>query len=298
MKSRWTTRTVFLTKKLAKEFASMHAHPAERRQNAYRMSWLAGLVESGSFHPPTWASIMCRATGIEYRCDGQHSSNVFHLGLASVPEGLKVTILQRTVDTLEELAEAYTEFNAPESSRNAHDHQAAFQTAIPSLANIPSHVISHIIGGIDMHLRGGFSKPVSWRHSIADKARRLYDYEDFAVFYYDIVADNDVERARSKHLASATVAAGILATYQDDAQLAQKFWVAVRDGSTEHGTPARKLEMMLRESVGGGRRTVNIQQRRLDEIEKQWVAFKNNEETADRPNVKLKLRGRRSRQVA
>ena len=77
--------TFKVTKKLAREFAEMENCPHERPLSERRLMVYEKLLKAGNFRPVTWATALCKETGMMYRVNGHHISTMIS-GLENIPD--------------------------------------------------------------------------------------------------------------------------------------------------------------------------------------------------------------------
>lgn len=127
--------SVPLTLELATRFRNMTPLPGERCQRNTRRAFLASHLMHNSFDGPDWAEGYCKADGITYRLDGQHSSELLTNLPAGVsfPEGLIATVTRYEFDSLADAPVVFDLFNNPRSARNNQDKMGTYAAGVEGL---------------------------------------------------------------------------------------------------------------------------------------------------------------------
>jgi hypothetical protein len=139
-----------LTPELASQFAGMVALPGERCLRPSRSMYLAAQLMIGKFSGPDWATGYCKADGVTYRLDGQHSSDL----LVNLPHGhtfpadLIATITRYEFDSMDDAPDVFDLFNNPRSVRNNADMMGVYKAHVPALAGYSREFLINVANGL------------------------------------------------------------------------------------------------------------------------------------------------------
>src|SRR5262249_45939277 len=129
------SETKTLTPELAERFKAMLPSPTERAFDPARAKMLREKFAAGQGIPCTWAT--AKFGDKEYRVNGQHSSSVLTESNGQFPQGLKVHLDTFEVDSLDELAGLFRQFDNRKSGRTPTDVSGAYQGLYPELRDVP-----------------------------------------------------------------------------------------------------------------------------------------------------------------
>jgi len=146
MFTRRNSTTQPVTRELASAFATMMPSPTEREFSEKRFRFLQDRYEAGVFLPCQWATVWL--DGIQYRMNGNHSSNVLMKVADPFPTDLMAHIDEYEAETPEDVVELFRQFDARESSRTPTDVAGAYQNRHPELQDIPRRIAKIGIEGI------------------------------------------------------------------------------------------------------------------------------------------------------
>lgn len=231
-------KTCRVTKNIAKEFSEMEAAIHDRPLSERRMQVYERIIRGGGFRPVSWAKAYCTETGQTYRVNGKHTSTVMH-GIADDLPELYAVIEVYECDTLEDVAKLYATYDSKMQSRTAGDINASFASCVKGLGALPGRTINLIVSAISY---ADFQDTYS-QIQAADRAERLLECSDFALWASGIIGDRKKETA---HLWRIAVVAAMKRTYDRKKSDATEFWEAVRDDTDpKPNQPTRKLSRFL-----------------------------------------------------
>lgn len=245
-----------LTKKLAKEYATMEGCPGDRPLSERRLKGIIKTVTAGDFRTCDWASAYCEETDEVYRVNGKHTSNAFNQiytnGNAAALSNVRIVITHYYLKTLEDLARLYATFDSRTSLRTVGDINKMFAAADEQLQTVSQRAINTCVSGIAMFTHQ-FKK---YEESPTQRAERMLDHIDFVLFY-DEMQRTAKDSADRKMIYRSPVCAAMFATYKKAPQKALEFWTAVRDGSgIDPAQPDRVLnKFLMRTHLGKERKT-------------------------------------------
>jgi hypothetical protein len=262
-------KTIPLTRELAEDVATMRGTPGERVLDKGRLAYLRGRFEEGAFHTPEWA--VATLNGIRYRVNGQHSSNMLVSLNGTFPAGMRVSWKEFHCDSVEDLADLFSQFDAAKSARSLSDIVGAHASIHPEFSNIKKTYIQKAVSGIAYAM--GLSKKLATND---DRAKLVHSHQAFIVWGSGFV--------RAKHLDRSPVVAAMYKTWSKSPSHATEFWTLVRDENhpdVDH--PTRVLATFLRDNI------VRESQTRVNRWSPQafaaksihaWNAFRTNTRTA------------------
>lgn len=239
-------KVVKVTHALANLYAEMQACPNDRPIRKAITTAIASAVNAGDFRSCSWASCFCKETGVEYRINGKHTSNVFASMNGTLPT-VYVTIERYEADNLEDVAKLYATFDTRVSARTARDIYLAFAASDNRLATLPSSIIGLAATGLSF---ARWENGSQVGHPPEERAGLLLDHPEFALFLHDIL------KGDCRHIKRGPVAAAMSITFEKCKSASSDFWSLVRDESgPRNDTPDRVLAKYLRKksiNVGGG----------------------------------------------
>lgn len=253
------------TDQLLSEFSALERTTMERPLSRPRLEYLRRELAAGHIvSPPRWAFAYCKHNGRRYRLNGQHTSTVF----AEVPEGQRPKVVYESYecDTLEDVAMLFQNFDPRESVRSAGDVTRAVFASFPELDDYPVRLGQALVGGIQMaklarkEWAEGTQQDTKTNArglTSGDKAKAAAEYPGFAAWLQAGFGSNAAMRVVGR----APVVAAMLLTREADQETAERFWLAVRDGSDPRpGCASRRLREYLQEvrlTSGSSRTTRN-----------------------------------------
>lgn len=252
-------KTCRVTKSLAEEFRDMDSATVDRPLSERRLQVYRKMVKEGGFRPVTWAKVFCKATGQEYRVNGQHTSTIFaELNLSQ--HELYATIESYECDDLEDVAKLYATFDSKTMTRTSGEINHSFAALIPELAGVESKIINLLVAGL------GFAHTPTTHGSDrgfasqADRAELLFDNVDVCQWIIRILKDGKKDD-RTKLMRMPVIAA-MIGSFRKCQKDAEEFWTLVRDetGATVD-TPDRKLAKFLNQHFVQGGAKANVPHR-------------------------------------
>jgi hypothetical protein len=124
-----------LTPELADQFRNLEASPTERSLDEARIKHLREKAEAGQLVTFNWST--ARLGGRTLRMNGQHSSKMLCELNGNFPKGLKVHLDTYEVDSSEDLAILFRQFDDRKSGRTPGDVSGAYQGLYNDLHDVP-----------------------------------------------------------------------------------------------------------------------------------------------------------------
>ena len=237
-----TPKPVKITKGFAEKWAAMEAVKNDRRLSAPRVAVYKKLAAAGMMRPVEWAKVHCLETQENYRVNGKHTSTAFSQ-MDDVPDGLCAIVSEYQCDTLRDVAELYSTFDARITLRTTNDINRSFAAVDPELMDIPSGLINLGISAISAKKWGQSYH----KYSAQERAECLFDPDCKAFFRWLASVVNDAKT--NKRLRRVAVVWAMYATFLRSRKDATEFWLAVRDETgTAPNLPDRKLSRWLIEN--------------------------------------------------
>jgi hypothetical protein len=233
------TETVDLTPELAQRFRDMDASPTERDLNAGRVKYL--LEKSAANRLVTFQWSVANYGGRKVRMNGQHSSTALCELNGAFPKGLKVHIDTYDVETKEDLAELFQEFDARKSSRSTGDTAGAFQGLYETLHDVPKASAKTAIDGVTWWRRQIEGMPAPSGDAIYAQFRE----EGLHAFIRWI---GDLFTIKTPELKRTQIVSAMYATFIIHEDAARTFWDQVARGGVEYEdtAPATVLDTWLK----------------------------------------------------
>lgn len=227
-------KTIPLTRELAEDVATMRGTPGERALDKGRLAYLKNRYDDGAFHTPEWA--VASLNGVRYRVNGQHSSNMLVALNGEFPKGMSVSFKEFSCDSVQDLADLFSQFDAARSARNFGDIIGAHASIHPELHSIKKTYIQKAVSGIVFAM--GLSKKVT----TDERAALVHSHQPFLIWSAEFV--------RSRHLDRSPVGAAMFKTWSKSPTGATEFWTLVRDEThPDVNHPTRVLASFLRDAV-------------------------------------------------
>ena len=142
------------TKKLAKEMAEMVSTVYERPLRDTRVAHLMREFEEGRGRTCYWATAFIEESNETYRVNGQHSSYVLAT-IDKIPSKVSVVITSYYCETMQDLADLYRTFDAPESTRSVTDTLAMDRAINLALQVLSTTNLSRCAAGIMQAMNKG-----------------------------------------------------------------------------------------------------------------------------------------------
>lgn len=228
------------TKKFAREYKDMVPAPGDRRHNDNRTERLRTQVENGTMRPPVWIKCFCKATGIWYRANGKHTSELF-LEMNGAIDGMDIHWESYEANTLLGVAALYGTIDSAINSRTTGDITQAYVAVTPGLEKVELAVCKAAVAGLAYYAWG----PQYQAKTTHDERVALLETEVEFVLAIRELMKGISGRERSVMKRTAVVAA-IAGTWEKAPAKAMEFWGLVRNGSgSNHLDPDRKLHKFL-----------------------------------------------------
>jgi hypothetical protein len=236
-------KTHRVTRRLAREFAEMEPAPKDRPLSERRLQVYTLLMNKGEFRPMSWASILCKETGVTYRVNGKHTSTICAT-LDPLPE-LFAVVERYECDTLDDVGRLYGTYDSKMQARTTADINRSFASCVPGLADIPVKILNACAGGMSF---ATYFQTYRHQEQPAERAERLLEHSDFVVWLNATLFHGAT--SKNSHLMRVPVVACVFQSYQKDEGKAREFWLAVRDETgLAPDLPDRKLAKYLTTSI-------------------------------------------------
>lgn len=220
-----------LTRELAERFSSMKKWSGERELKTKRLNMLIARINDGLFHSPNWSTAYAKFDQSTYRMNGQHSSTAL-VRCEKFPVGLQAVIQRFTVDTKEDLALLFDQFDNQQSSRRMSDIINAHASIDDDLSCYPKRLLNACLAGIV------YTKGISGRSDNSERAQLMYAYKPFILFSSQF-SGKDI-------FLKQPVMSAMLRTYETHSKASEVFWRLV-DTETHQcsNNPTRYLARFL-----------------------------------------------------
>ena len=218
-----------LTRELALEFKALTPSPTERELNGTRVVYLKEKVDAGLAIPFNWSKVMHKGNGnAEIRMNGQHSSTVLSSYEESVfPSNLTVHLDSYEVETDDDLALLFRQFDDRKSSRSPGDVAGAYQGLQPDLQKVPRSSAKIAVEGI-----GFWGKEVEGVKGY--KGDDVYTIMSKPMYHPFIKWIGDLFDIKTPELKRVPIVAAMYATFDKNEEDARKFWADVARGGREY----------------------------------------------------------------
>jgi hypothetical protein len=217
-----------ITPKLAEKFNSMDPPPPrDRAIKKHRTKHLQKCIDSGTFRPPTWAFVVCRATGKTYRVNGQHTSSIYHEMFSNKRNvtPVSVTIEEYECDEIDDIPSLYSTFDNHASVRTAYEINQITAGTRPALIDVIPTMINVCVTGMTY----GTWKERFSAHDAEEKAGLIVDNVEFILWYADLM-ENKIDK-RMAPLRRGGVVGAMFNTWKINPAAADKFWREVKNES-------------------------------------------------------------------
>jgi hypothetical protein len=229
-----------LTREFTEEFRTMTPSPTERVNDPNRMKHLRGKAERGLLVPFNWSVAILKGT--KYRMNGQHSGGML-MGLEDVlfPENGMVFYTEYEVDTPEDMALLFRQFDDRISSRSPADVSGAYQGLYPDLAEVNRDTAKTAAEGIAWY------EKFLERLPVATGDDRYAIFKDAGARKFIIWLDT-VLSSKTPELKKTPIVAAIYGTYQKNQSAAEGFWHEVARGGDDYNdrAPSTLLDTWLK----------------------------------------------------
>jgi hypothetical protein len=236
------SETIPLTLELAERFQAMPASPTERGFDEARARMLRDRAADNQLIAFSWAKAVLK--GKEIRMNGQHSSKVLCELNGNFPENLKVHIDTYHVDSEEDLASLFRQFDARKSGRTPTDVAGAYQGLHAELNDVPRPFAKVAVEGVawyDKHVEG----------LPAPKGDDVYQLFAKEALYSYIHWIGDVFSIKTPELKRTTVVAAMYGTFEKNEDAGRRFWKEVSRGGVEFedNHPTTVLDAFLKSVI-------------------------------------------------
>jgi hypothetical protein len=214
-----------LTPELAAQIRDMPGSPTERELNARRLNNLRKKFLEGTVIPFHWD--IAQMHGIEYRVNGQHSSNVLCQMNGNFPAKGIVYLTRYEVDDTNGLVLLFRQFDNRQSARMPLDISGAYQNVQNDLAEVPRRTAKLGVEGVNWY-RGHV---LGLETASGDDQYDLFNdevYHPFLNWLPTVLPDKGPE------VRKVPVIAAMYATFTSDQGDASVFWPDVIRGGREY----------------------------------------------------------------
>jgi len=216
-----SSKTVDLTKEVAEQFHKMEASPTERDLDLNWVKALREKAEAGHLITFSWATAQSESK--KFRVNGNHSSTMLCELNGAFPKGLKAHIDEYKVESEEDLALLFRQFDSRRSSRSDKDIASAHQGLYDDLRNVPKGVAKLGAEGI------------YWYKSNVVKINVSRNEEKYTVFAESGTHPflqwlSGIIDCKTVELKYIPIIAAAYATFTINEEEAKKFWLEVSRG--------------------------------------------------------------------
>jgi hypothetical protein len=206
-------------------------------------------LDEGKLRVVTWASVTMKTSGMIYRVNGKHTSEMLWRRLQD-GRGMGtiyINLEEYSADSLQDVADLYSTFDSKMSARTSCDIIRAYAGAVASLRDIPDRILGLIVGGVAGVQFGAKSKEI---RTVA-KASLVLENEAFALWARELTAIKATAKTKGeihpcRKLLRMPVFEMLYRTWLVCPEAAGRFWRAVRDESDpDHESPTRVLARWL-----------------------------------------------------
>ena len=216
--------TLPLTRDLAERHRDLISSPTERPLKSKRIVELTERIVNGQGVTFNWVTAELEKK--IYRMNGQHSATTLCTLNGEFPEDLYVHLDHFKVETKEDLAELFRQFDSRMSARSPDDVAGAYQGLESDLDGVANPNGKLAIDGIDWH--DHFVVGIPPRKG--DDKYRLFHHEA----YHDFIKWLDgLITKKNRELKPVAVVAAIWATYSANAEEAAGFWMDAAKGGDQ-----------------------------------------------------------------
>jgi hypothetical protein len=196
-------------------FAALPGGPCERAESEDRIKYLVGAVTAGKAIPFQWATAKLDDT--VFRVNGQHSPLALAKMNGNLPDNLVAHITEFEVDTKEDLADLFRQFDSRRSARTPADVSGAYQGLEDDLGQAPRAAAKLAVEGVAWYLRnilGTVKLKGDDTYTLFSKG----EYHDFINWYGDLLS------RKTPELKKKPVVAAMYNTYDVAPDDAMVFW--------------------------------------------------------------------------
>lgn len=233
------TEVLPLTLELARQFREMKGSPTERPLSQSRVEHLREKAIDGHLIPFMWAT--ASLDGVEYRMNGQHSSEMLTTLDGMFPPNGQVFMSRYIVPDKNAMAQLFRQFDDRRSGRTTTDVAGAYQGLVDALNDVPRHIGKKAVDGI-----GWFNVNVEGLPSArGDDRYFLFNDTGLHPFIHWLA---DLFSSKTPELSKPSVIAAIFGTFEANTGEAKKFWdeVARQGDPYNDDAPTTVLDNWLR----------------------------------------------------
>jgi hypothetical protein len=216
-----------LTRDLVLQFQAMTPSPTERDLNPLRVKYLKEKIDAGYAIPFNWAMVVHKGQGSTMRINGQHSSTMLAgYEEALFPPNLTVHLDQYEVETNDDLATLFRQFDDRKSARTPADVSGAYQGLFEPLRDVSKASAKLAVEGVN-----------HWRKLEGVDARRgddIYQLMGHTDLHPFIVWVGELFDIKTPELKRVPIVAAMYATFDANQEDAKKFWHDVARGGREY----------------------------------------------------------------
>jgi hypothetical protein len=237
-----SSETINLTPELAMQFRDMPASPTEREFDNARANMLRKKAEEKRLIAFHWAK--ARIGSKEYRMNGQHSAAVLSELNGAFPENLKVHLDTYEVNSTENLASLFRQFDARKSGRTPSDVSGAYQGLHDDLAGVAKPSAKLAVEGVSWYEKHVEGLPAP----TGDDVYQLFSKE---ALYPFIKWVGEIFSIKTPEMRRVPVVAAMYGSFDKSKAEAEKFWLEVSRGGVEFedSHPATVLDSFLKSAV-------------------------------------------------
>lgn len=235
------SKTVPLTKDFLAEFLKLPPSPTERTRDAKRVAYLRAKYDAGLWGPTQWATARCNGT--VYRINGSHSSAMLNALDGHMADGLVVHIDSYDVNSVDDLAMLFRQYDDRKSSRSPADVAGAYQGLEETLCDSPRLPAKLAAEAVTWWRRSVERSPVNKGDD------RYMLFHEAALHPFIKWVSNDIfTSGKMPELMKEPIVAAMFMTFEVNEAEARAFWKKVSTGGDEYQetAPDRVLSEWLR----------------------------------------------------
>jgi hypothetical protein len=235
------TEVMPLTLDLAKRFRGMQGSPTERALNQSRVEHLREKAVEGRLIPFMWAT--ATLDGVEYRMNGQHSSEMLCTLDGMFPPSGTVVMSRFEVPDKNALAQLFRQWDDRKSGRSTADVAGAYQGLVEALNDVPRKIGKEAIDGVAWYTANVEGLPTAR----GDDRYGLFNDPGLHPFIKWIA---DLFSSKTPELAKPSVIAAIYGTFTKNSDEAKAFWNEVARMGDQYNDSAAStvLDAWLRQN--------------------------------------------------
>jgi hypothetical protein len=237
------SKTVPLTREFLDQFVGFTPSPVERERDDKRVKHLRSKYDAGLWTPCSWVTAKVRdMNDIEYRANGFHSSTMLSALDGLLADGLMVHWDRFQVQTLDDLALLFRQYDDRKSARSPADVAGAYQGLEEDLRATPRVPAKLAI------------ESVNWWRAHVERSPTAKGDDRYTLFHeralHPFIAwvSADIFSGKVPELAKEPVVASMFVTFEANEIECRSFWHKVSQGGDEYqeGSPDRVLSDWLR----------------------------------------------------